>query len=553
MAWAATDKVVLGCVAFLVWWVLAVFPAVPFLPIGRTAGSLLGAVLMVVFQVISTNDAFAAVDLQILGLLFGTMVVSIYLERADLFKYLGKALSWRSWGGKDLLCRLCLLSAISSALFTNDTTCVILTEFVLKLCREKKLPPQPFLIALACSANIGSATTPIGNPQNLVIAVQSKIGFGSFLVGILPAVVVGLVVNTLGLLLLYWRRLSNSAVEDEREAKDDPSVNAAGGDRREQPERPNVGSFSEDVELPRMLEKKRGEIDRRNSDSLVVELANYYRTGRGGVEVQQDSGLSPVRGSVLSDVLGLEPRVSSSPYPHSHQQTRSNEGGILNQIVTDALPSNAPQSAVVRQQRRRRIWKVCVYLVTVGMLGALLAGLNLPWTAITAAVTLMVLDFSDAGPCLDQVSYSLLVFFAGMFITVAGFNATGAPGQLWSAVEAHAHINSASGLSILAIVVTVLSNVASNVPTVLLLGPRVAASAAATPGASVSKAWLILAWVSTVAGNLTLVGSAANLIVSEQARRSPLLSYKLSFWNHLRFGVPATLIVIAVGLPLIRG
>lgn len=88
---------------------------------------------------------------------------------------------------------------------------------------------------------------------------------------------------------------------------------------------------------------------------------------------------------------------------------------------------------------------------------------------------------------------------------------------------------------------------------VLLLGPRVAASAAATPGASVNKAWLILAWVSTVAGNLTIVGSAANLIVSEQARRSPLLSYKLSFWNHLRFGVPATLIVIAVGLPLIRG
>ncbi len=63
------------------------------------------------------------------------------------------------------------------------------------------------------------------------------------------------------------------------------------------------------------------------------------------------------------------------------------------------------------------------------------------------------------------MSYSLLVFFAGMFITVAGFNATGAPGQLWSAVETHAHINSASGLSILAIVVTVLSNVASNVPT----------------------------------------------------------------------------------------
>ena len=80
-----------------------------------------------------------------------------------------------------------------------------------------------------------------------------------------------------------------------------------------------------------------------------------------------------------------------------------------------------------------------------------------------------------------------------------------------------------------------------------------AASAAATAGVSVTKAWLILAWVSTVAGNLTLVGSAANLIVSEQARRAKVMGYNLSFWNHLRFGLPATLIVIAVGLPLIHG
>lgn len=214
----------------------------------------------------------------------------------------------------------------------------------------------------------------------------------------------------------------------------------------------------------------------------------------------------------------------------------------------------------------RRIWKICVYLVTLGMLAALLAGLSLPWTAITAAVVLMVLDFSDAGPNLAKVSYSLLVFFSGMFIATAGFNATNAPEQFWSAVEPHAQISTASGVAVLSLVVTVLSNVASNVPTVLLLGPRVAASAAATPGASSEKAWLILAWVSTVAGNLTLVGSAANLIVCEQARPTPSdkalreermnegpAKYHLSFWNHLKFGFPSTLVVTAAGLvPFIR-
>lgn len=79
-----------------------------------------------------------------------------------------------------------------------------------------------------------------------------------------------------------------------------------------------------------------------------------------------------------------------------------------------------------------------------------------------------------------------------------------------------------------------------------------AASAAAISPQSEKKAWLILAWVSTVAGNLSLLGSAANLIVCEQARRAPHLSFNLSFWSHLKFGVPSTLIVTAIGLLLIR-
>ncbi|VAH03927.1 unnamed protein product [Triticum turgidum subsp. durum] len=86
---------------------------------------------------------------------------------------------------------------------------------------------------------------------------------------------------------------------------------------------------------------------------------------------------------------------------------------------------------------------------------------------------------------------------------------------------------------------------------VLLLGTRVAASAGAISPASEKKAWLILAWVSTVAGNLTLLGSAANLIVCEQARRAQFHGYNLTFWSHLRFGVPSTIIVTAIGLIIV--
>ncbi|KAJ7544227.1 hypothetical protein O6H91_09G070300 [Diphasiastrum complanatum] len=575
---------------------MAVFPKVPLLPIGRTAGSLLGAALMVVFQVIRPSQAFAAVDLPILGLLFGTMVVSVYLERADLFQYLGSVLSWKSRGGKDLLCRVSLLAGISSALFTNDTTCVIFTEFVLRICGQKNFPPQPFLMALATSANIGSATTPIGNPQNLVIAVQSQISFGKFLLGIFPAVAVGIVVNTLGLLLIYWRRLSKST--DMEESKDE--VYDVEKDRSKMSSSPAILPV-EEHELPSVFDNtdrlsnfgpadilngcgnshdKEGlDVNSHDSEqndsppkcpdsakalkfaSAVEDNTNkferiYHRRGKSDGDIV-DKTFGPGRCSLLeiNDLLHLEPRNSFSRQSQLGSRVSDIRLNIasLSRSSSIILQPETKESQGSQNKMRRRLWKISVYVVTVGMLVALLYGLNLSWSAMTAAVVLMVLDFDDASPSLDQVSYSLLVFFSGMFITVEGFNKTGIPGELWNAVEPHSRINTASGVALLSIVVILLSNVASNVPTVLLLGMRVAMSAEATPGASVTKAWLILAWVSTVAGNLTLVGSAANLIVSEQARRAKNFSYNLSFWNHLRFGFPATLLVIAIGLPLIHG
>ncbi|XP_057815859.1 silicon efflux transporter LSI2 isoform X2 [Cryptomeria japonica] len=490
MAMASTPKVVLGCIGFVVFWILAVFPAVPFLPIGRTAGSVLGALLMVIFQVLSPDQAYAAVDLPILGLLFGTMVVSVYLERADMFKYLGQLLSWRSRGGRDLLCRVSVITAITSALFTNDTCCVVLTEFVLKLCRQHNLPPQPFLLALASSANIGSSATPIGNPQNLLLSSEKD-----------EEAVVQVEVSE----------------EDVNSHRFSPTMLS------------HVGSPVDDLSLSEV-----------NSESV-------YERNIGQIDVQRvESIITEVRDECVGSE-GHHEGVSSRRSLKVNLQPIANGDNVRGIPLAEVLAGKE----ALRDKWKHIAWKTCVYLVTVGMLAALICGLNMSWSAIAAAIALVVLDFTDARPSLEKVSYSLLVFFSGMFITVDGFNKTGIPSALWDAVEPHAHINNALGLVILSVVIVVLSNLASNVPTVLLLGARVAASAAAS-GASVRKAWLILAWVSTVAGNLTLVGSAANLIVCEQARRTQFFGYHLSFWGHLKFGIPATLVVVSVGLPLIR-
>uniref|UniRef100_A0A5B7BQP2 Putative transporter arsB n=1 Tax=Davidia involucrata TaxID=16924 RepID=A0A5B7BQP2_DAVIN len=545
MALASTVKVVLGSVAFAIFWVLAVFPAVPFLPIGRTAGSLLGGMLMVVFRVITPNQAYAAIDLSILGLLFGTMVVSVYLERADMFKYLGKLLSWKCRGAKDLLCRICIVSAISSALFTNDTSCVILTEFVLKIARQNNVPPHPFLLALASSANIGSSATPIGNPQNLVIAIQSNISFGEFLLGLFPAMLVGVVLNALILLCMYWRLLS--VEKDEENVSAEAISEEYVASHRFSPAIMSHQTSLNSQEWNSMVQ----------ANSVLSSPNLNGNTGHGEtLRNQTNSSDSDGNSIVLKEVKGGE--YFSQTREENFPSRRSASNGLNGTMeIMNALEDAAPvQSAEEKQglvKRWKRLsWKTCVYLVTVGMLIALLLGLNMSWTALTAALALVVLDFKDAQSCLEKVSYSLLIFFCGMFITVDGFNRTGIPSTLWSLTEPHARINHVSGIAVLALVILALSNVASNVPTVLLLGARVAASAAAVSPSEEKKAWLILAWVSTVAGNLSLLGSAANLIVCEQARRAEF-GYNLSFWRHLKFGVPSTLMVTAIGLTLIKG
>ncbi|XP_068646506.1 silicon efflux transporter LSI2-like [Aristolochia californica] len=457
MAMASTVAVVFGSVAFAIFWVMAVFPAVPFLPIGRTAGSLLGAMLMVIFRVITPDQAYDAIDLPILGLLFGTMVVSVYLEQADMFKYLGKMLSYKSRGGKDLLCRICLISAISSALFTNDTTCVILTEFVLKVARQNDLPPEPFLLALASSANIGSSATPIGNPQNLIIAVQSGISFGKFAAGIVPAMLLGIVINMVIILCMYWRLLS--PVKDEEQAVPELVAEDEVVSHRFTPATlshlNSLSSLESGLVIDGMVHTPATTGESRNNETFRSPSNSLQNNSQRVYSARIDSDRSSI---VSKENDGL---------PQTKEDTGSKRSLGMDSLNHATENGGSLKYVDEKEERwKRSLWKTCVYLVTLGMLIALLMGLNMSWTAITTALVLMVVDFKDAHPCLDKVSYSLLIFFCGMFITVDGFNKTGIPSAFWDLMEPHAQIDSATGIIVLAAVILVLSNVASNVPTV---------------------------------------------------------------------------------------
>lgn len=400
MVMASSVKVVLGSIAFAIFWILAVFPAVPFLPIGRTAGSLLGAMLMVVFRVLTPDQAYAAIDLPILGLLFGTMVVSIYLERADMFKYLGKLLLWKSQGAKDLICRVCLISAISSALFTNDTSCVVLTEFVLKVARQHNLPPHPFLLALASSANIGSAATPIGNPQNLVIAVQSNIPFGKFVIGIFPAMLVGVCVNALLLLCMFWKLLSiQKDVEDatvEVVTEEDVSSHRFSPATLSHSASFNSQELNSRLEAKSVLGSPVVENLRNRLPSIETEIIRVSSVG--AFESARNSNASK---EDTNDVASQKKEETVPPKKAASKERQSDTC-----TTTESLEGRENMTT----KWKGMLWKFGVYLVTIGMLVALLMGLNMSWCAITAALALVVLDFKDARPSLEKVYSREFVF-----------------------------------------------------------------------------------------------------------------------------------------------
>jgi Na+/H+ antiporter NhaD/arsenite permease-like protein len=129
-----------------------------------------------------------------------------------------------------------------------------------------------------------------------------------------------------------------------------------------------------------------------------------------------------------------------------------------------------------------------------------------------------------------EIDWSLLLMFAGLFIIVAG-----AERELPSPQAVAAHLGS---IPVLSVVTAILSNLVSNVPAVLLLKPFVAVLP------DHDRAWLVIAMASTLAGNFTVLGSIANLIVVEKAARRGIV---IGFWDYFRVGAPLTLLTLAIG------
>ena len=171
------------------------------------------------------------------------------------------------------------------------------------------------------------------------------------------------------------------------------------------------------------------------------------------------------------------------------------------------------------------------------MLLAFFLGVNLALTAISGAALLLITRRVNPEKIYDGINWSLLLMFAGLFIVVRALETSGLAVKFFDIAQ---DFNLGNKWSF-TLAATLLSNLVSNVPAVLLFKPIM------NMFASPEKMWLLLAMVSTFAGNLTIIGSVANLIVVEQAK--PYV--KIKFFEYLKVGVPLTLITILLGTLLL--
>lgn len=393
-------------VVFVLTYLLIAARRLRWLPIGRPSGALLGAFLMVATGVLTAEGSYAAIDGDTIVLLFAMMGLVAYVERAGFFEWAAGRAIRRARTPVGLLIGVALLSGAMSALLVNDTVCVFLTPLVVITCRQARLPLAPYLIATATSANLGSAATLVGNPQNMIVGTASGLSFSEFAALAAPVAALALAVNV-GLLLLYYRR--------------------------------TVGSAPLAVPPP-----------------VVPQVGRLARAG----------------------------------------------------------------------------------LVVAGVVVAFVAGGHLGYSALGGLVALILLEREDPQGVFARIDWTLLVFFAALFVVVAGLSTTGLVDAAWRAAGPVLTHDSGTGVAALTGLYVAGSNLVSNVPMVLLAAPGVAA--VGTP-----FAWVLLAFVTTVAGNLTLIGSVANIIVAEKAREA----HELGFVEFLRFGAVSTIAVLVVCVP----
>ncbi|MBI5931841.1 MAG: anion transporter [Chloroflexi bacterium] len=191
---------------------------VPGLRMNRATIALVGAAALIAVGSIQQEEAFAALDVGTLLLLASMMVINANLRLSGFFELVGGRVLEFAKSPRMLLAAVILASGVLSALFLNDTICLLFTPLVVDLTTRLKRDPIPYLIGLATATNVGSTATITGNPQNLIIGQASGIPYLTFLTHLAPIALIGMGVCWVVIVLVFPQEFQGTLPPIEVEA-----------------------------------------------------------------------------------------------------------------------------------------------------------------------------------------------------------------------------------------------------------------------------------------------------------------------------------------------
>jgi Na+/H+ antiporter NhaD/arsenite permease-like protein len=182
-------------IIFLLVYLGMILGGLPFLRLDRTGVALLGAIALIGINALSLEEAVSAIHLPTMILLFAFMVISAQMRLGGFYDWVTYKLAGFPLSPAKLLAVLIVIAAALSAVFSNDIVCLAVAPVLIDACKRRQLAPVPFLLALACASNIGSAATLIGNPQNMLIGQLLQLPFDGYIVKAILPVALGLIAS----------------------------------------------------------------------------------------------------------------------------------------------------------------------------------------------------------------------------------------------------------------------------------------------------------------------------------------------------------------------
>jgi len=180
-------------IVFALVYVGMIFGRWPGLALDRTGIALLGAIAMLALGAVGTREAWDAIDVPTIALLFGMMVLSANLRVSGFYARVTSQIAALDVTPPKLLAILIGVAAVLSSVLTNDVVCLAMAPLLVEGCQRRGLAPLPFLLGLACASNVGSAATLIGNPQNMLIGQYLHLDFGRYVLDAIVPTLLGLV------------------------------------------------------------------------------------------------------------------------------------------------------------------------------------------------------------------------------------------------------------------------------------------------------------------------------------------------------------------------